>query len=61
MIGNFYKNQPNGECEYYWKNGDYYKGQFLNGLRHGKGYLKYNSGAEYEGEFRNDKKCGFGR
>ena len=60
-MGIFRRNQPNGECEYYWNNGDFYKAQFCNGLRHGKGFLKYTDGGIFEGEFRNDKKCGLGK
>lgn len=55
----FHKNKPNGEGQYYWINGDYYKGNFVNGLRHGSGILNSSSG-QYVGEFRNDKRCGLG-
>ena len=57
----FYKNKPNGEGEYYWQNGDHYKGDFVNGLRHGYGVMKYVNGTQYSGEYRNDKKCGLGQ
>ena len=30
-------------------------------MRHGEGYFKdLRTGEEYKGEYRNDKKCGFG-
>ncbi len=33
----------------------------MNHLRHGEGYFKdVRTGEEYKGEYRNDKKCGFG-
>lgn len=36
---------------YYFSNGDYYKGDYVNGYRTGKGYYKWSNGNEYEGEF----------
>ena len=37
-----------------------YKGDFMNGLRHGKG-KDYRNKMKYEGDFRKDKKCGKGK
>jgi hypothetical protein len=37
-----------------------YEGQFINGLRHGNGTIKWNHGHQYRGEFRNDKVEGKG-
>jgi hypothetical protein len=42
-------NRLNGEGEYYWPNGDLYKGEFLNNKRHGKGILKLVDGVTYSG------------
>ena len=43
--------------EYYWANKNVYKGDFVNGLRHGHGVWKGNlcGGDDYEGSYRNDK------
>jgi hypothetical protein len=35
--------------EYYWMNGDYYKGDFLNNKRHGKGRLEIKGKANQQG------------
>ena len=45
-----------------YEDGDYYIGQFLNNLRHGKGKLFYENGnIKYEGDFVNDKYEGIGK
>lgn len=43
-------------------NGSNFKGYFKNGLRHGHGiWMKGNDKCDfYEGEYINDKKCGYG-
>ena len=39
------------------EDGQYYIGQFKNGLKNGKGIEYYSNGSiKYEGEFENDKK-----
>ena len=38
-----------------------YVGQWLKGMRHGKGKLTFKSGASYEGDFFNGNKHGFGK
>jgi hypothetical protein len=53
-----------GEGTYKWANGAVYQGQFLNGLRHGRGIWKSNArgkGDTYEGEYCQDKKSGLGK
>ena len=48
--------------KYIDENGDYFIGQWLNGLRHGKGTLYYKNGnIKYEGEFIKDKYEGSGK
>ena len=45
-----------------YENGVFYIGQFMNGLRHGKGILYYKNGnIKYEGDFVNDKYEGNGK
>lgn len=44
---------PNGYGEYYFSNGDVYKGQFVNGVISGRGELIFISGDVYEGDFSN--------
>ena len=45
----------------FYCNKDYYKGEFLNGMKHGEG--KYTFGDKkgfYEGDWKNDLKHGWG-
>ena len=45
-----------------YENGEYYIGDFLNGLKHGKGKLYYKDNTiKYEGDFANDKYEGKGK
>ena len=41
-------------------NGERYNGEWKNGLKHGKGNLKYSNGEEYEGNFKGGKPYGNG-
>jgi hypothetical protein len=47
----FKQNYPSGYGDYYWNNGDHYRGEFLNGKRHGKGFLQKSNGYYYDGDF----------
>ena len=42
-------------------NGDYYKGEFVNGKKEGNGVMIYKNGTKYEGAFKNNKHEGFGK
>ena len=42
-------------------NGDYYKGDFVNGKKEGNGVMIYKNGTKYEGAFKNNKHEGFGK
>eukprot|EP00088_Acartia_fossae_P007055 TRINITY_DN1327_c0_g1_i1.p1 TRINITY_DN1327_c0_g1~~TRINITY_DN1327_c0_g1_i1.p1 ORF type:complete len:203 (-),score=48.00 TRINITY_DN1327_c0_g1_i1:333-941(-) len=45
-----------------WINGDRYEGEWLNGLREGKGaYFSKASGCSYDGQYKNDLKEGTGK
>ena len=45
-----------------YKNGEYYIGEMLQGLKHGKGFEYYNNGnIKYDGNFINDKYEGEGK
>ena len=60
-VGLFNKNGLNGKGLRYNKEINHiYKGDFMNGLRHGIG-KDYRQNNKYEGEFRKDKKCGKGK
>ena len=61
-IGYFNNNKQNGEGTIYDLNLDNirYKGNFVNGIKNGKGIFYYKNGDKYEGDFINDKKEGFG-
>ncbi len=45
---------PNGQGEEVWKDGTVYKGDFLNGSKHGKGVYKFLDSSTYEGYFKQD-------
>ena len=51
-IGNF-ENDEFSEGELKWINGDYYKGNFKDGIFNGEGNIKIKNGSEYEGNFLN--------
>ena len=38
-----------------------YSGDYKNGLKHGKGRMKFNDGSVYEGQFENNQMHGFGK
>ena len=62
----YYKNKLNLKknilSKYVYKNGEYYIGEWLNGLRHGKGTLYYKNGnIKYDGDFIKDKFEGNGK
>ena len=60
-VGLFNKMGLNGKGLRYNKEINHiYRGDFLNGLRHGVG-KDYRDNSKYEGEFRKDKKCGKGK
>ena len=59
FMGDYQEGKPDGFGEYYWSTGAYYKGQFKNGLRNGKGIWKKSElGDQYEGDYINDMKDG---
>ena len=41
-------------------NGEYYIGDFKDGVRHGNGEIHFNSGEMYKGQWENDKRNGHG-
>ena len=55
------KYQGNGILYYDFKNKNYYEGEFLNNLRHGKGKYYEKNKLVYEGEFAEDKYNGKGK
>ena len=44
-----------------YPNGGKFEGNYLNGLKSGKGTFTYNNGDKYVGDFKNNKKDGFGK
>ena len=54
-IGGFKNDLFHGEGEYFFKDGDYYKGKFRNGLENGYGIKKYLDGRVEKGNFKNGK------
>ena len=50
-----------GNGKEFFEDGEYYIGQYKNGLRHGKGIEYYSNGnIKYKGNFVNDEKNGIG-
>ena len=47
--------------EYFWKSGEYYYGEYINGIKEGIGKFKYKNGKIYEGMFKNGKPNGRGK
>ena len=61
-IFNFFSNFKKEKDKIVYKNGNYYIGEFKNGLRHGKGIEYYKNGnIQYDGDFINDKFEGNGK
>ena len=55
-----YKREGNGK--YIWEDGEYYIGQFKNGVANGKGIIYYSNGnIRYEGDWIIGKKEGYGK
>ena len=60
--GDFISGLPNGFGKCFYETGNYYIGQFYNGVRHGKGTIYYKNGCvKYEGDFVEDKAEGNGK
>ena len=54
--GDFINGKFEGNGKYIWENGEYYIGQWKNGLFHGKGIEYYSNGnIKNEGNWINDK------
>ena len=59
MQGDFINGKAEGNGKCIWENGEYYIGQYKNGLFNGKGIEYYSNGKiKYEGDFINDKFVG---
>lgn len=66
--GEWKEDLQNGLGTYYWFDGkieykiikNIYKGNWLNGQRHGFGSLFHSNGCRYEGYFQHNKKHGYG-
>lgn len=63
-VGVHVRGKMHGKGQYNWSNGSFYIGDFFNGLKHGKGKWKRDkndqSCNQYEGDYENDMKSGFG-
>ena len=52
--GDWINNKREGNGKYIFENGEYYIGQYKNGLRNGKGTMYYSNGnIKYEGDWIN--------
>lgn len=49
-----------GTGEYLHKNGALYRGEWRNGIKHGKGWIRFNDGSLYEGDWLEGKRTGKG-
>ena len=60
--GNYINDMPEGKGKFVHENGEYYIGEFQNGLRNGKGTIYYKDGKiYYEGDFVNGNGEGNGK
>ena len=51
-----------GKAQVQYPNGDVYEGNFINGVREGKGIMTYaEQGTKYDGEWKNNLKEGIGK
>lgn len=50
-----------GEGYAQYPNGDQYYGDYVEGIRQGKGKYIYANGDRYEGDFKNNNKHGIGK
>ena len=60
--GDFQSNQRQGYGIYRYRNGDFYEGDWVNGMKagHGRSYTK-NDDRIYDGQFKNNQKHGAGK
>lgn len=62
FIGETLNGIPNGFGKYWFTNGDYYEGNFVDGLFEGKGYLYIaNDNTKYSGQFYDGEPSGIGK
>ncbi|UJR34144.1 hypothetical protein I4U23_021551 [Adineta vaga] len=59
-VGQWYRNQMDGEGIESWPNGSKYQGQFNANKRHGHGTFTWLDGRQYVGEYQNDYRHGYG-
>ena len=60
--GDFLKGIIHGDGVYKWSDGRIYTGFWINGKMHGKGLFTWPEGGKYyDGEYKNDKKDGYGK
>ena len=60
--GDWVNDQREGFGKYNYENGDYYEGQWKNGLENGFGKLyNENGNIKYKGDWVNGKREGFGK
>ena len=59
--GEYVNDKFEGNGKYTYGNGEYYVGEWKNGLRNGKGKFYKNGNIRYEGDFANDKFKGNGK
>lgn len=60
-VGQWHRNQPNGRGKIYFSNGDYFNGEFREGVAFGKGLYIYNTGSYFEGHVENNEAKGEGK
>ena len=59
--GDFDNNLFHGNVKYIYKNGNEYEGEFLYGVKKGKGTFKETNKYIFEGNWDNDLPCGVGK
>ena len=58
--GEWQNNKFHGKGEFFFQDGSYYIGTFLEGIAHGEGRYCYNNGCVYQGEIKNNEANGVG-
>lgn len=60
-IGDFKKGQRFGKGKYIYANGDWYEGDFIDGLFSGEGTMSYKDGSKYIGAYKSGQRNGKGK
>jgi hypothetical protein len=60
-VGEWKDNMRHGNGEFYWDDGESYKGNYVNDLREGYGVYIFETGEKYVGQWKKDMRDGVGK